>query len=132
MAKLVNTRSPRRAKNAADQVGGKSRSDHRWFAPVLDELRVIFPHKLAPNLALLANRHERICEKWIGGHGTPDGEALTALLNSPFGDRLFLALTRGSTEPWRKKLNRQIEISRVLDKQRELQAELDALQRGEA
>lgn len=98
---------------------------------MLAELRAIFPHKLAPNLALLANRHERICEKWIGGHGTPDGEALTALLNSRFGDRLFLALTRGSSEPWRKKLTRQIEISQLRDQQRDTQLRLEALERGE-
>ena len=118
-------------KPAAEQIGGRDRSDHRWFYPVLVELKAIFPNKLAPNLAVLANRSERICEVWISRKGAPDGEALAALLNGRFGDRLWQALTKSSAEPWRKKLNRQIEISRVIDQQRELQAQLEVLQKGE-
>lgn len=111
---------------------GKSRRDHRWFAPVLVELKLIFPRKLAQELALIANRSERVCEDWIARKGAPDGEALAALINSRVGDRLVLALTRSSPHAWRKRLNRQIEISQLRDQQRETQLRLEALERGDA
>lgn len=120
------------AKPATEYINGRDRSDHRWFYPVLLDLQKIFPRKLAPNIAVLANRSERVCEVWISKKGAPDGEALAALLNSRFGDRLWQALTRGSTEPWRKKLNRQIEISQLREQQRETILRLEALERGEA
>jgi hypothetical protein len=68
---------------------------------------------------------------WISRKGAPDGEALSALLNSRIGDRLVLALTRSCPHPWRKKLNRQIEISQLRDQQRDTQLRLEALERGE-
>jgi len=116
------------AKSPTAKVAGKSRRDCRWFAPVLAELRRIFPLKLAVELALITDRHPRVCELWISGRGTPDGEALTALQNSRVGDRVFLALTKDCAEPWRKKLNRQVEISQLRDMQRETAARLAALE----
>lgn len=121
-----NGREP--AKTAAAKNSGKSRRDCQWFAPVLLELKRAFPQKLAAELALITNRHQRVCELWISGRGAPDGEALTALQNSRLGDRVFLALTRGCAEPWRKRLNRQIEISQLREAQRETAARLAALE----
>lgn len=116
------------AKSSAGKVGGKSRHACRWFAPVLAELKLIFPQKLAAELHVITNRHPRVCEKWISGAVVPDGEAMAALQNSRVGDRVFLALTKGCAEPWRKKLNRQIEISQLRDMQRETAARLAALE----
>ncbi|MCD9819762.1 hypothetical protein [Bradyrhizobium japonicum] len=120
------------AKTGAEENLGKSRRDHRWFAPVLVELRKVFKQKLAAELALIANRSTRVCEDWIATppRGAPDGEALNALLNSRIGDVVWKALTRSCAEPWRKKLNRQMEISQLLDQQRETAARLAALQNG--
>jgi hypothetical protein len=118
------------AKAAPAEISGKSRRDHRWFAPVLAELRAIFPRKLAQELALVANRSERVCEDWIARRGAPDGEALAALLNSRVGDRLFLALTRSAIHPWRRDLNRQIKMSTLRAQQRATALELEALERG--
>lgn len=118
---------------AAEENSGKGRRNHRWFAPVAAELKRIFPRKTAQEIALLANRSDRVCEDWIANpaRGAPDGEAMAALLNSRVGDRLWLALTKASASPWRKKLARQIEISELLDQQRATQERLEALQRGE-
>lgn len=130
MTKPTYRSGKEQAKTRAEENLGKSRRDHRWFAPVLVELRRIFPRKLAQELALLANRSDRVCEDWIATppRGAPDGEALAALLNSRIGDRLLLALTKSCAEPWRKKLNRQIEISQLRDQQRETAARLAALE----
>jgi len=122
------------AKKADDENLGKSRRDHRWFAPVLVKLRKVFENKkLAAELAVRANRSTRVCEDWISTppRGAPDGEALAALQNSDVGSIVFLALTKGCTHPWRQKLNCQIEISQLLDQQRETAARLAALQRGD-
>lgn len=127
-----NNRSAASAKAAPAKVSGKSRSDHRWFFPILAELHKIFPEKFPENVALLANRHTRICETWKGKKGAPDGEALARLLNSDHGDRLWLALTKGSAHAWRKNLNKQIEISQLRDQQRETARRLEALERGDA
>lgn len=112
---------------------GESRRNHRWFAPVAAELRRLFPRQTAFEVALLANRSDRVCEDWLANppRGAPDGEALAALMSSRVGDRLWLAMTKTSAHPWRKKLARQIEISELLDQQRATQARLEALQRGE-
>lgn len=125
-----NNRPAGSAKAAPDENLGKSRRDHRWFAPALVELRKVFKQKLAAELALIANRSTRVCEDWIATppRGAPDGEALAAIQNSRVGDIVFLALTKGSAEPWRKKLNRQIEISQLRDQQRETAARLAALE----
>ncbi|WLB15016.1 hypothetical protein [Bradyrhizobium japonicum] len=95
-------------------------------------MRKEFKQKLAAELALIANRSTRVCEDWIATppRGAPDGEALSALLNSRIGDVVWKALTRSCAEPWRKKLNRQMEISQLLDQQRETAARLAALQNG--
>jgi hypothetical protein len=121
------------AKAGAEENLGTSRRDHRWFAPVLAELRKVFRQKLAAELALIANRSTRVCEDWIATppRGAPDGEALAALLNSRIGDVVLLALTRSCAEPWRKKLHRQLEIAQLLDQQRETAARLAALQNGD-
>lgn len=121
------------AKKAGDENLGKNRRDHRWFAPVLVDLRKVFKQKLAAELALVANRSTRVCEDWIAvpPRGAPDGEALAALINSRIGDVVLLALSRSCGHPWRQKLNRQIEISQLLDQQRETAARLAALQRGD-
>jgi hypothetical protein len=119
------------AKLSTEQVIGVSRSDHRWFLPVLAEIKLIFPRKLAAELAAISNRSERICQVWISRRGAPDGEALAALINSRLGDRVLLALTGACPHQWRRKLNRQIEISRLRDQQRETQLRLEALERGE-
>jgi hypothetical protein len=118
------------AKKRGEENLGKSRRNHRWFAPVLVELRKVFPRKLAQELALLTNRADRVCEDWIATppRGAPDGEALAALQNSRVGDVVWQALTKGSSEVWRKKLNRQIEISQLRDMQRETAARLAALE----
>lgn len=108
------------------------RSEHRWFFPVLVELKRTFPRKFAEQVAAIAGRSERICDVWKTGRGVPDGEALAALLNSDIGDRLLLALTKGSLHAWRKRLNRQIEISQLRDQQRETARRLEALERGDA
>src|SRR4051794_12973433 len=81
------------AKAGADENLGNSRRDHRWFAPVLVELRKLFRQKLAAELALIANRSTRVCEDWIATppRGAPDGEALATLLNSRIGDAVLLA-----------------------------------------
>jgi len=115
-------------KALAGKDAGKSRQACRWFAPVLAELKLIFPKKLVAELVLITNRHPRVCEKWVSGQVVPDGEAMAALQNSKVGDRVFLALTKGCAEPWRKKLNRQIEISQLRDMQRETAARLAALE----
>lgn len=123
-----------RAKKANDENLGKSRRNHRWFAPVLVELRKHWKNKkLAQELALAANRSTRVCEDWIATppRGAPDGEALAALQNSAVGSIVFKALTKSCPHPWREKLNRQIEISELLDMQRETAARLAALQRGD-
>lgn len=122
----------KRSKSAAAKVSGKSRCDHRWFLPVLEELERLFPEKTAQNLAVLANRHQRVCETWIARKGAPDGEAMAALQNSRVGDRVWLALTKASAEPWRRRLNRQIEfISDVAEQRRALDQRLAALERGD-
>lgn len=122
-----------KAKSGAEENLGNSRRDHRWFAPALVELRKVFKQKLAAELALIANRSTRVCEDWIATppRGAPDGEALAALLNSRVGDIVWRAVTRSCAEPWRKKLNRQMEISQLIEQQRETAARLQALQNGE-
>jgi hypothetical protein len=121
-----------RAKAGAEESFGKRRSDHRWFRPVLAELKRIFPRKLAQELAVIANRSERICEVWISGKGAPDGEALAALLNSKHhGRRIWQALTADNPHPWRAQLNRQIEIWELLELQQATARRLEALERGE-
>lgn len=118
------------AKPVTEQVVGKSRSDARWFEPVLRELRAMFPTKLAQELALRANRSERICEKWIARHGAPDGAALNALVNSDVGDRVLLALTRSNTQPWARALRRTHEIAQLRRQQAETASRLEVLERG--
>jgi hypothetical protein len=122
-----------KAKSGGEENLGKTRRDHRWFAPALVELRKVFKQKLAAELALNANRSTRVCEDWISTppRGAPDGEALAALLNSRVGGIVWKAITRSCAEPWRKKLNRQMEISELLERQRETAARLAALQDGD-
>lgn len=120
------------AKSGAEENLGKSRRDHRWFAPALAELRKVFKQKLAAELAACANRSTRVCEDWIATppRGAPDGEALAALLNSRVGDVVWKHLTKACAEPWRKKLNRQMELSQLIDQQRDTAARIAALQNG--
>lgn len=133
MTKPAYRKGTGNAKTGADENLGNSRRDHRWFAPVLVELRKVFRQKLAAELALIANRSTRVCEDWIATppRGAPDGEALAALLNSRIGDIVTLSLTRSCAEPWRKKLGRQLEIAQLQDQQRETAARLAALQNGD-
>jgi hypothetical protein len=109
-------------------VIGKSRSDVRWFEPVLVALRAKFPRKLASELAYRANRSERICEKWIARQGAPDGEALAALQNSDVGHIVWKALTHGCREPWALKLRKQILASELRDQLRSAAEQLKAIE----
>lgn len=127
----MSGRARDRSKLITDADNGRSRCRHRWFFPVIDELSLIFRRNCAAEISYRAGRSIRICEVWLSKKSAPDGAALAALLNSDIGDRLWLALTRSSPHPWRRKLNRQIEISRLRDQQRETQARLEALERGE-
>jgi hypothetical protein len=97
----------------------------------MDELRLIYRHNLPVEISARSGRSVRVVERWLSGQGAPDSEALAALLNSDIGDRLWLALTRSSPHPWRKRLSRQIEISELRDQQRDTARRLEALERGE-
>jgi hypothetical protein len=132
MVKNPNTTNAASAKSPAAKVSGKSRSDHRWFLPVLVELKLIFPQKFPENVGALANRHPRICDTWKARRGAPDGEAMASLLNSVHGDRLWLALTNASPHAWRKRLDRQLEIGRLLEQQRDTARRIKALEQGES
>jgi hypothetical protein len=121
----------KRPKPATDEVIGKSRRSLRWIVPVMADFKKRFPHGAAAELAYRSGRSVRICETWLSGKGAPDGEAIHRLQNSDVGDLIWLAMTRGNPHPWAKNLRRQIEITRVLDQQIELDLRLKALQRGE-
>lgn len=82
-------------------------------------------------MAIRAGTSTRSAETWMGKKGAPEGRALFTLMNSDMGDVVTLALTAGCQQPWAKKLRRQIEITRILDQQIELDLRLKALQRGE-
>jgi hypothetical protein len=128
MAKAYG-KPPRSAKLVTDQVLGKSRSDVRWFAPVLQALKPRFVGKKLPfELAARANRSDRICEKWIGGHGAPDGPALARLLNSDVGDIVWKALTQGCVEPWAAKMRKQMLASQLRDQLRAAADQLKLLE----
>jgi hypothetical protein len=56
---------------------------------------------------------------------------MAALLNSVHGDRLWLALTGPSPHAWRKRLDRQIEIGRLHEQQRDTARRIKVLEQGE-
>lgn len=124
-----NGRDP--AKKRADENLGGSRKNHRWFAPVLAELRLIYPRKLAPELAALTNRDPRVCEDWIAARGAPGGDALAALLTGKHGKRLIKALAKSSPHAWGADLVREIERSEVRAEIRASQKRLAALDRDD-
>ena len=118
------------AKRETDEMIGKSRTEHRWFDAVLEPLGKRFPTKLAAELAYRANRSERICEKWIARRGSPDGEALTALLNSDIGDMVWKALTENCAHPWAAKMRKQMLASELRDQLRAAADQLKSLEEG--
>jgi hypothetical protein len=125
--------SPTRAgtsKKGTDEKIGRSRRSHLWFAPVIADLRGIFPKKLAQNLASRAGRHTRICEFWIAGTGAPDGEALARLICSDIGDRVLDALTADCKHPWAENVRRTHEVARLRKQAAETARRLAALEEG--
>ena len=122
------------AKKRADENLGKSRGNHRWFVPVLAELRLILPKtKFAQELAVLTNRDPRVCEDWIATppRGAPGGSALAALLTGPHGKRLIKALAKSSPHAWGAEIVREIERSEVRAEIRAGQKRLAALDRDD-
>lgn len=117
----------------AEENLGISRRNHRWFAPVLAELRRIYPQKLAFHLADDANRSERVCEDWIASppRGAPDGEALAALLTGRHGRRLLLALAKSSAHDWAAQLQNELELSELRADLQAKQRRIERLERGE-
>lgn len=120
------------SKKATRADAGKIPHACGWFQSVIDDLGPFFRRNLAVEISSRAGRSVSVAERWISGKGAPDGEALATLLNSDIGDRVWLAMTRSSLHPWRKRLKRQIEISELRDQQRETARRLEALERGEA
>jgi hypothetical protein len=121
------------AKPAGEQIIRKRRGSPRWFAPVLTELRELFPPRsasLVKELAFRADRSIRIVEDWVAGRGAPDGAALTALIKSDVGDRVMLALTRDCHQPWIKSLRRTHELASLRKAQDETGRRIAALERG--
>ena len=116
------------AKKRTDQLTGKDRPVDRFFDPVIDELRLLFPKKLAPALAFHSGCHQRICELWLEGKRQPGGPALAALLNSEIGDIVLLALTKGSKHAWRANINTTTQIAKLRREQRDAAARLASLE----
>lgn len=114
--------NPRRVK-----IDGKTRNDCRWFAPVLQELQSLFPRKLAQELAHRAERSVRVCEKWIGMQGAPDGAAMCNLIESDIGDRIVLVLTQNSDQRWAKQYRRLHETAQLQRQLADTQRRLDRL-----
>ena len=118
------------AKSRADEKIGRSRRSHQWFAPVIDELALIFPKKLAFNLASRAGRHVRQAEFWIAGTTATDGEALARLICSDVGDKVQDALTRDCQQPWAEDARRTRELARLRKQQSDTARRLRALEEG--
>ena len=116
------------AKIRSDSRIGKDRSVDRFFDPVIEQLRQLFPTKLAPALAFHSGCHQRICELWLEGKRQPGGPALAALLNSEIGDVVLLALTRGCGHAWRSNINTTTQIARLRREQRDAAARLASLE----
>jgi hypothetical protein len=121
---------PKLSKKLTDKKIGRSRPFDRWFDPVIDDLSLIFPHKLALELAVRARRPQRVCELWLAGRASPNGEALAALICSDVGDRVLLALTAGCPHPWAENARAVHEISKLRKQQAEAARRLEALERG--
>ena len=123
-------RAAKVAKSPTDDLIGKRRSCHRWFEPVIDDLRLIFPHKCSTETAYHSGRSVRVCEIWLSGKGAPDGAALAALLRSPIGDRVHAALIRGVTLDWADNFRSVSEISKLRKEQAASNKRLAALEQG--
>lgn len=113
-----------------DKKIGRCRSGDRWFDAVIDELTLIFPRKLAFELAMRAGRPKRVVELWLEGRAAPNGEALAALIRSDIGDRVLLALTAGCNHPWADNVRATHEIARLRKQQAESARRLAELERG--
>lgn len=118
------------SKPPTDKKIGRTRSFDRWFDPVIDELSLIFPHKLALELAVRARRPKRVCELWMQGRSAPNGEALAALICSDVGDRVLLSLTARCPHPWAENNRAVHEISKLRKQQAEADRRLKALEQG--
>lgn len=125
--------SPIRAslsKNGADHSIGKHRSIDRWFEPVIAELARIFPKKLANELSIRARRDPRVCELWMSGDRSPNGEALAALICSDVGDIVVQALTAECPHPWAENARAVREISKLRKQQADAARRLALLEQG--
>lgn len=125
--------SPTRArlsKNRTDQTIGRDRSNDRWFAPVISALSREFPKKLAHVLADHAHRPVRVCELWLQGRQSPNGEALAALIRSPIGDKVLAALTSDCEFDWIARDRKVRRIARIRQLQAEQARELRELEEG--
>jgi hypothetical protein len=121
-------RARKQATSAPDSRITQTGSSDRWFDAVIDELRPIYRHKFAMNLALKADVTERIARLWMQGKRQPGGAALVELLCSDIGDVVHLALTRGVTHPWRRNLGRQHQIISIKRETKDAARRLAALE----
>jgi hypothetical protein len=116
------------AKNETDKRIGKDRYVDRYFQPVIDELGLIFPKKLAQVLALHSGKSQRVCELWLEGKTAPGGDALAALICSEIGDTVLLALTKGCDHAWLRNIRTTNEIAKLRRQQRDSAARLASLE----
>lgn len=123
-------RTAKRQKSGTDAAIGIDRACHQWFAPVLADLRALFPKKTALHISSRAGRSVRVCEIWLSEKGAPDGRALAALIRSDVGDRVLAALTADCRHPWAENFRATQEISKLRKQQADAARRLEALERG--
>jgi len=109
---------------------GEGRSPHAcgWFSPIAAELKDVFPHSCAAEIASRAGRSVSVAEKWLNGSVSPDGEALARLLRSDIGDLVHEALIASVKAPWADNLRAVREIARLRQQQADTARRLAALE----
>ena len=116
------------SKTATRTDEGRSPQPCGWFSPIVPELKKIFQHSCAAEVATRAGRSISVAEKWLSGSVSPDGEALARLLRSDIGDIVHDALIAGVKAPWAVNLRKVRELARLRQEQADIARRLAALE----